>query len=174
MLSAADDQTNTDKICRYPKKNPTQNPRMSDEAVRKSKRHSGPDMPLGLALDIDDDDGNSENIDLVAIERTWSKRLQHLEVRLSGYNAESIPSIPHEAPKSDPLARWCSETTADGFFHTIGEVQMLPERSNVHLDFMRHPQIHRHKLDVYGNEEDSDAGATCGLLSEISRGLSRL
>lgn len=127
-----------------------------------------------MTREIELDDESHENIDLVAIERTWSKRLEQLETKLSDYNSEPIPSISYENPRSDPLARWYSETTADGFFHNIGEVRKLSKRPNVHLDFKNHSQILSQKFDTYGREVESDAGATCGLLSEISRGLARL
>ncbi|KAF3289945.1 hypothetical protein TWF970_003688 [Orbilia oligospora] len=143
---------------------------MIDEAIQNSKRHSGTETPRELMIEIDFDDENAKSIDLVAIERTWSKRLEQLEIKLNPYNTELVPSISHENIPSEPLARWYCETTADGFFHDIGEVRKLSKFPNIYLDCKNQDQ----RFGVYGGNIGSDAGATCGLISEVSRGLSRL
>ncbi|KAK6336946.1 hypothetical protein TWF718_009735 [Orbilia javanica] len=147
---------------------------MIDASIQKSKRHSGTELPPELALEIELDDESPSNIDLVAIERTWSKRLNQLENLFQSSATESIPFISHEDVVSDPLARWYTETTTDGFFHNIGEVRKLSKRQNPRLDSEGCSQIHRMKFDRFGGDVRSDAGATYGLISEISRGLSRL
>ncbi|KAK6343492.1 hypothetical protein TWF730_011082 [Orbilia blumenaviensis] len=146
---------------------------MSERTTRNNKRHCGTDIPPE-SLEIELDDGKPEDLDLVAIERTWSKRLQQLEQQIKGYTPESIPSVSHESHASEPLARWYGETTTDGFFHDIGKVRKLPKRSNANLNPTHHSRNHQKRFDTYGDDMQSEAGATCGFMSEISRGLSRL
>ncbi|KAF3215198.1 hypothetical protein TWF192_009524 [Orbilia oligospora] len=143
---------------------------MIDEAIQNSKRHSGTETPRELMMEIELDDQNAKSIDLIAIERTWSKRLEQLEIKLNPYNTELTRSISHENIPSEPLARWYCEATADGFFHDIGEVRKLSKVPSVYLEFKTQDQ----GFEIYGRNIGSDAGATCGLISEVSRGLSRL
>ncbi|KAF3908675.1 hypothetical protein AA313_de0206795 [Arthrobotrys entomopaga] len=134
-----------------------------------------------LTLDLDDlDEGVQGGQTYVTIERTWSK-LRDLELRLNGHTIGLNPRIPPES-HTDALDRWLSESTEEGFYHTIGQVRQLPpstspsppppssqnnnnSRSGSHA--AAHPENKYEKTS-------SEAYATCGMLSEISRGLSRL
>ncbi|KAK6512960.1 hypothetical protein TWF506_009122 [Arthrobotrys conoides] len=148
---------------------------MINETIQDRKRHSGCETPRELVPEIElDDDNNAQSIDLVAIERTWSKRLEQLEVKLNNYNSELVLSNSYENNPSDPLARWYCETTGDGFFHDIGGVRKLPKGTDPYLNFKNQILTPSQRVDRYGRDFESEAGATCGLISEISRGLSRL
>ncbi|KAK6507681.1 hypothetical protein TWF481_006104 [Arthrobotrys musiformis] len=145
---------------------------MSDQPFQNSKRHSGTDAFQEPELETELDNISFEEVDLVAIERAWAKRRECLKLELDGYTSNSIPSISHENLATDPFTRWYTEDTTDGFFHNVGEVRKLP-KTTFRPYFRKRTQIGIRKLDSYADFE-SDAGATCGLLSEISRGLSRL
>ncbi|KAK6543065.1 hypothetical protein TWF694_006990 [Orbilia ellipsospora] len=134
--------------------------------------------PYDLTLDLDDlGEGVQGGETYITIERTWSK-LRDLELRLNGHTIGLNPRIPPEN-HIDALNRWLSETTEEGFYHTIGQVRQLqplpplpppppPKSSASQFNYAAtHP-------DNKYEKTSSEAYATCGILSEVSRGLSRL
>ncbi|KAF3918195.1 hypothetical protein ABW20_dc0105455 [Dactylellina cionopaga] len=133
---------------------------------------------LELTLDLDDETWDETT--LITIERKWSK-LKELELLLDGYtanfdvncNAPAPSQTQASASESDPLNRWYSEPTTNGVFHTIAEVRRLPETTFDHED-MAMATHHDYGNFTDRDNASSDACATRGLLSEISRAISRL
>ncbi|EPS44720.1 hypothetical protein H072_1283 [Dactylellina haptotyla CBS 200.50] len=126
-------------------------------------------LSIDLTLDLEE---ITDNTPLITIERTWSK-LRDLELRLNGVNTSGLelPS-PNESHDSDPLSRFLSESTEDGFFHTIGQVHYPAHPIAIHPKQYKYQSIHH--ASMRAEDVSSEAFATCGLMSEISRGLSRL
>ncbi|KAF3937297.1 hypothetical protein ABW19_dt0201538 [Dactylella cylindrospora] len=131
--------------------------------------HQISESPLELTLD--QEELTRDHRILKTIERTKSK-LRDLELQLDGhtpgFNLDPYTHNSRESHISDPLSRWYTEAATDGFFYGISEGRMPSG------------DLFNDELVQYEDEKEevastlSDACATCGLLSDISRGLSRL